>query len=408
MEYVQKSKYYLHRSSLARLTSMKIKTNRKVYVDRNIAAISPLGVTWDVTWDKIKKGERCFRDINSMFENWPKGPRVGLVVDWTQDNILPEYSERFHQLLRFCVSELLNSSSLPLKNKEGLRCMAYLATSHGDPAGISYLSEHGIIGPDLTSKVIYDDLSRLNVGLQMPVFQVHGACASGIIAAISARTAIQAGLIDIAVILSIDIISRVAFVGFNNVGAMSKEGCAPFDENRDGITVSEGAVGMILAAEECVETTSDVQVCGGSYNCSGGGMVEPDEVGLRKVIESAFNDASISPSECDFVYWHGTGTLLNDAVEASVAKQIWLDAIPLSISVKGALGHAMGASGAFNIAAACKSLYEGVLPPVTGLNATAFDWMPLPKQSVEGEFKCGLAVAMGFGGINAAIVLSKQ
>src|SRR5690606_8921535 len=116
----------------------------------------------------------------------------------------------------------------------------------------------------------------------------------------------------------------VAYVGFQNIGAMSRMGCRPFDRARDGMTASEGGVAYILARSDMIpQDEARVRVAGASYNCDAQGIVEPSAAGLEKIVFDALRNANLSPPQIDAVYWHGTGTRRSDAVEAVVAKALW-------------------------------------------------------------------------------------
>jgi 3-oxoacyl-[acyl-carrier-protein] synthase II len=125
-------------------------------------------------------------------------------------------------------------------------------------------------------------------------------------------------------------------------------------------------------------------------------------------VTAAVAQARIGVEDISCIFWHGTGTRKNDETEANVSSSFWRETkrFPISTTTKGSLGHTMGAASAFNVAAACQCLKEGLVPPVAGLRDTEFTDMNLVTQnSMRTELSTALCVGMGFGGVNAALVL---
>jgi 3-oxoacyl-[acyl-carrier-protein] synthase II len=175
------------------------------------------------------------------------------------------------------------------------------------------------------------------------------------------------------------------------------------------MTVGEAGVGFIVSrAEVGVAWDFPVEIAGYGLNCNAHHMVEPSRSGVIKAVNDALIQARVTPEEISAVYWHGTGTIQNDLTEAEVARAIFQERSPPCTTTKGTLGHTMGASSGLNMAAACNTLLTGLLPPVGGLQSSAFPWLDLvvdkPRVVKRGPI---LIVALGFGGINAAIVLSR-
>ncbi|MBZ9857985.1 hypothetical protein LB566_29815 [Mesorhizobium sp. CA13] len=136
----------------------------------------------------------------------------------------------------------------------------------------------------------------------------------------------------------------------------------------------------------------------------------PKKITMLDVVQTSLALSTISAGNIDFVYWHGTGTKRNDSTEAYVSSVLWpMDGLaPVGTSLKGRLGHTMGASAGFNLASACHTLRTGFLPAVKRVDGPAFPQMNIAFDSpAQSNFSTGLCVAMGFGGINASVVLRK-
>ncbi len=142
--------------------------------------------------------------------------------------------------------------------------------------------------------------------------------------------------------------------------------------------------------------------------CDAAHLVEPNAQGVAQVIHAALDQARVETKDVRAVYWHGTGTRQNDAREAEVSQIIFGEKSPPSTSTKGNLGHTMGASGGFNVMAACETLARGVVPPVAGTEDLEYPNLDIVLGAAR-EVEPGpvLITALGFGGINAAVVLTK-
>jgi 3-oxoacyl-[acyl-carrier-protein] synthase II len=266
------------------------------------------------------------------------------------------------------------------------------------------------IGAAIWEGVVVDNLVReVNAGLgrELPGVTMSAACASSLVAVSYAADRINANLSDAVLVVAIDTLSRVASVGFNNIGAMSQQGCRPYDRQRDGTTVGEGAVAMFLS-KGGLFAERDVWglIAGTSVFCDAAHMVEPNPIGVASVVQSALQQALLQPSDVRGIFWHGTGTRQNDKTEASVAKIVFGDEPPLCTSTKGALGHTMGASGGFNVLAACEAIRQKIMPHVVGTHDPEYENLNLvlnqPRPVTPGPM---LVTALGFGGINAAVVI---
>lgn len=236
---------------------------------------------------------------------------------------------------------------------------------------------------------------------------VFGACASSLVGISYACDRINAGLTDAVLLLALDTLSRFACSGFARIGAAAVDGCKPYDEARDGTTVGEGAVGLLLARPGLLAHAQVAgRVAGTAVYCDAAHMVEPNPHGVAKVMREAITQAGLTAADVRGVYWHGTGTVANDRTESAAARLVFGDRSPPCTSTKGSLGHTMGASGGFNVLGACATYATGWMPPVAGTATPAFDNLDLvlqaPRRVTPGPI---LITALGFGGINAATLL---
>ena len=253
------------------------------------------------------------------------------------------------------------------------------------------------------TKYLAESLER-----DLPVSVVSSACASALVAASSAADMIDADLCDAVLVVALDSMARVACAGFHNIGAMTKTQCSPYDVERTGTTVGEGAVSFMLVDDKLIPADQIYgHISGTSIYCDAAHIVEPNPEGVRSVLEEAIEQAGITSSDITGIYWHGTGTKHNDRTESLVSELMFGEKSPPCTSTKGSLGHTMGASGAYNILAACETNRSGLISPVASLKESEYPNLDVvqgaPREVPQGPV---LVTALGFGGINAAVVVT--
>ncbi|MCW3001973.1 MAG: beta-ketoacyl-[acyl-carrier-protein] synthase family protein [Conexibacter sp.] len=255
----------------------------------------------------------------------------------------------------------------------------------------------------------------MRLGAHGPGFSVASACATGAHAIGEAKRMIERGEVDVVIAGG----TEAALVGlclaaFRRMGALSREGISrPFDVNRDGFVMGEGAAVLVLEREEHA-TGRGAKVLGRvtGYGASNDAfhITQPEENG-RGAIEAmtaALRDADLSPSDVGYVNAHGTSTPFNDRIEAKAIRQVLGDDGPPISSCKGAIGHTLGAAGAIEALACVEALRRGVLPPTLGLEEVdpeceADHVAGAPREAP--DLKVALSNSFGFGGQNATLVL---
>jgi 3-oxoacyl-(acyl-carrier-protein) synthase len=199
---------------------------------------------------------------------------------------------------------------------------------------------------------------------------ISNACASGTIAIGEGYRRIKY-LGEKAVICGgCDSLSDFLITGFAKLMALDSEGAKPFDKNRKGLTPGEGAAALILEDySECVRrgATPLCEIIGYAVTNDANHITGPsrDGSGLAACMAKAMKDADITPSDIDFVNLHGTGTVFNDAMESKAVAVVFGNNIPCN-SIKGAIGHTMGASGAIECVYLTKVIAEGIITPTSG------------------------------------------
>ncbi len=238
---------------------------------------------------------------------------------------------------------------------------------------------------------------------------VSAACASSTIALIQAALKIGTGECDQVLVVGVDLVSRFVLGGFASLKGLSPLGCRPFDRRRDGLSLGEGGGWLLLSnrKEPFNQKARIYSPTGWGITCDATHITAPCRNGSGLI--SAVTQAIAGAREVvGGINAHGTGTVYNDAMELTAFQKIW-DTPPPICSVKGCIGHCLGAAGLIEAILSLKSLEAGTLPPTIGLAEPEAESplisgtmaIPLLSTSI-------LSCNSGFGGINAAILLSEN
>lgn len=254
---------------------------------------------------------------------------------------------------------------------------------------------------------------QASLGLSGPASDLYGACAAGNMALSSARQSLLAGKCDVALAGGADGFSRLAFVGFMRLRVMSAGVCRPFDEQRDGLLVGEGAVVFVLERERDARARGAkirARLIGTGLACENYHPTRPhpEGDGLTRSTRAALREAGVRADEISYICAHGTGTPQNDAIEVTVMRNCFPEGVPFS-SIKALTGHTMGAAAAVEAAACVLMLEHGELIPTWHLEKVL---QPCAQEALRGSVRAAdvrYAVnnSAGFGGYNSSIVLAK-
>lgn len=249
------------------------------------------------------------------------------------------------------------------------------------------------------------------IGNPNPPIVVSNACISGSLAVLVGQRLINSGKYDHVIVAGADIMSEFIVSGFQSFQAVSEEPCRPFDKDRSGITIGEGAGTILLTANPSVaKKSSRISVLGGGTSNDANHISGPSRTGdgLYLAINMAFREAGLEAEEIDYISAHGTGTGYNDEMEAKAIAWASLEKKPVN-SFKGYIGHTLGAAGIIESVYAFESMIGNLLFPSMG-----FEKLGVPKELniikklEQSPLKHCLKLASGFGGCNAAVVYRKE
>lgn len=256
----------------------------------------------------------------------------------------------------------------------------------------------------------------MRFGLRGPCETITTACAAGTHAIGYAARLVASGRVDVAVTGGAEaVITPVAIAGFANMTALSSSGVSrPFDQERDGFVMGEGAGILVIESLEHAEArgaTILAEITGASSTADAHHLTAPDPQGSGAIecIKLALDDAQLAPSDIDHVNAHGTSTPLNDRAESTAIESVFGTHRPSVTSVKGFLGHSLAAAGALEAVASVLTIQQQTVPPTAG--TTTID----PDISVDvvigqprkQEVRNIVSNSFGFGGHNGCLVISQ-
>ncbi|MEL7405813.1 MAG: beta-ketoacyl-ACP synthase [Cyanobacteria bacterium J06558_2] len=244
-----------------------------------------------------------------------------------------------------------------------------------------------------------------------PVLAPMAACATGIWALFRGYELIRTGRCQRVIAGAVETpITPLTIAAFNQMGALSHQGCYPFDRKRSGLVLAEGGAMFILeTAELAASRQAPVygRIGGFGLTCDAHHISSPKVVNgsAAIAIKQSLDHSGLGTRDIDFIHAHGTSTLLNDRHEAQLIQRLFPQGIAVS-STKGATGHTLGASGAIGAALTLMAMHQGYLPTCIGLQEKEFD-LNIVTQAQEVEINHAMCFSFGFGGQNAVVTLSK-
>ena len=310
---------------------------------------------------------------------------------------------KFEQLLITSLTDALQNTGINPKDK---KTVLIISSTKGN---ISLL-ETETNNPELHNRISMSTSAKLIAeyfGFQNQPVIISNACISGVMAIITGMRLLKTGQYENAVICGADVISKFIVSGFQSFQALSAEVCKPFDKERTGLNLGEGAATVVLSTNKKFE--GNIKVKGGAVSNDANHISGPSRTGeeLAYAINHAMKDAGLTSNNIDFISAHGTATAYNDEMEANAMGIAGLQVVPLN-SLKGYYGHTLGAAGLIESVISIQSLTENLLIATRGFEdlgvTSQVNVCASPMHINAGNF---LKTASGFGGCNAAVVIGK-
>jgi 3-oxoacyl-[acyl-carrier-protein] synthase II len=246
---------------------------------------------------------------------------------------------------------------------------------------------------------------------------IMNACSSATIAIGLGAGLVASGELDLVLAGGVETLSRTTFAGFNALRLVDPDPCRPFDRRRRGMSLGECAALMVLEGTKAARARgariyAEVAGCGMSADAHHMTAPDPSGDGLARSMKAALASAGVAPGEVDHINAHGTGTEQSDPAETRAIKTVFGERafrIPV-VSIKGMVGHCLGAAGAIEAFATAMAIHHGVLPPTAGLASPdpECDLDYVPGRARRAEIRVAISNSTAFGGNNGTIVLRRH
>ncbi len=394
-----------------------------------LGVITAIGLDLPSFWKNLLQGA-CGIDFITLFD--VSGYRVKRAAEVKGFDPQAHFSARQMQRMSRCdqlgmkaVEEAILDSGLDLPGEDRERIGIFL----GGGAGGIFSAER------YRREMFRKDWHRVRPSLLLPFatcaltdavaekFRILGpratlatACSSSATALGQALTWIRSGEVDVVIAGGSESLSEVTFGGFNSLRSVEEEFCRPFDRNRKGLSLGEGAGFLVLEeAEHARRRGAKVYAELRGYGLTGDGhhmtAPDPEGKGALRAMQEALRDSGIQPDEIDTINAHGTATPANDLAETKAIKNLFREKawkIPVS-AIKSMVGHCLGASGAIEAVATVLTIKEGRLPPTIHYQTPdpECDLDYVPNQSRNMKIRTALSNSFAFGGNNTSLVFRK-
>jgi 3-oxoacyl-[acyl-carrier-protein] synthase II len=401
--------------------------------------VTPLGSGNEKNWDALMNGKSGIKYIPAERLNTEELPVkfAGLVDDFDPAQYVSDAKavKRHEQFVVFAIAAsaiAVKQSGLDLEKVDLDRCGTHIGSGIGgfeaienttrdfDAKGVKKISPFFI--PTSIINMASGAVS-IEFNFKGPNFSVVTACATGTHSIGEAARLIQHGYADVMLAGGTESsITSLAIGGFANMKALSRrnddpeKASRPFDADRDGFVMGEGAGIMVLESyEHAMARGAKILAEFAGYGASADAyhMTAPDETadGITRCMKAALKDADIKPEQIGYINAHGTSTPFNDKIETLGIKKVFGDyAYKLKVSsTKSMTGHLLGAAGAVEAIYSCMALENQILPPT--INYTTpdpeCDLNYVPNKAEKCEFTYALSNSLGFGGTNGTLIFKK-
>jgi 3-oxoacyl-[acyl-carrier-protein] synthase II len=401
-----------------------------------LGAVSPLGTDAARTWQALLAGECGVRPV-AAFDASELPVRIAASVQGFDpaQHMEPREARRLSPFIHYAIAaanEAIAAADLHPTTEDPTRMGVTIGTALG---GTQVIEEQRLvlesggyrrINPTMIPAVLINSAAcqvAIDYGIRGPVSVPVAACATGVVALGEAARELAQGDLDVVIAGGTDsAMTPLSIAAFSRLGALStrndepSRACAPFDANRTGAVVGEGAAVFVMETlAHAVRRGAPIlaEVLGYGFTCDAYHLVAPDAegAGAARAMSQALAYGGVAPDEVSWICAHGTGTLLNDASETAAIKKALGDAAyrtPVS-SLKGALGHMLGAAGAISAVAAVQAMQSGMIPPTLNYETPdpQCDLDYVPNVARAANVETVMVNGFGFGGQNACLVLRK-
>ena len=409
---------------------------KKRVVITGIGAVTPLGNDIDTTWENMKKGVSGIATATRIDTEKVDVKLAGEVKDFVPEDFMDRKEARrmgrFSQLAVAASKMAIQDADIHMDvNAERERVGVWIGSGIGglgefEEQHRKFLDKGQRRVNPFTIPMFIPDMAAGRVSIELGAKGINNcsvtACASGANSIGDAFRELQKGGVDIIVAGGTEAsITEMTIAGFSNMTALStnpdaRKACRPFDKNRDGFVIAEGA-GILILEELEHALARQAKIYGEiiGYGATGDAYhitsPAPDGEGAQRAMKLAIDDAYISPEEVDYINAHGTSTPLNDLYETKAIKAVFKEhAHQLSISsTKSMTGHMLGAAGAVEAIVSLLSIRDGIIPPTINYETQdeGLDLDYVPNKARRKDVQVALTNSLGFGGHNATLIFKR-
>ena len=412
-----------------------MKNEHRVVVT-GLGAVTPIGVGLEEFWEGLKTGRNGITRITHFDPTDFPSQMAAEVKNFDPEKwIDPKSLRRMDRFTHFGVASsamALEDAGLDTFSFDGNRAGVIIGSGIGGSntieKGYSQFTEKGpqSLNPFFVSKLLINmtaSLVSIRHGLKGPISALSVACSTGANAIGEAFRIIQRGDADLMLAGSSEAcITPLAYAGFCATRSMSRrndcveKASRPFDKNRDGFVMGEGAGVVVLerleyALSRGARIYAELKGYGNTADAFHFTAPEPEGDGMVRVMKKALEDAEINPPDVGYINAHGTSTLLNDKTESEAIMKVFNEhSMDLKVSsIKSMIGHLMAAAGAVEFVSTVMSVYAGLLPPTINYEEPDPE-CPLnyvANKAAEVDIDVALTNNFGFGGGNVCLVVKK-
>ena len=253
-----------------------------------------------------------------------------------------------------------------------------------------------------------------SLGIKDYISTISTACSSSANSLMFGARLIENGIVDRVIAGGADSLCRFTLNGFNTLMILDKEACRPYDKNRQGLNLGEGAGFVVLESERLVnkyqkkpyaELKGFANACDAYHQTAS----SPDGAGAYNAMKQAIDNAGLKITDIDYINLHGTATLINDQSEGRAVQQLFGDKVPYASSTKSFTGHTLGAAGGIEAVFSCMAISHGIIFPNLRFLEKIEDLNFEPVQHLLENIKVNavLSNSFGFGGNNSSLLFTK-
>lgn len=367
--------------------------------------VGPLGSTTRENFDQVLSGNSGIAQHNNAA--YAAAPFYGAITAQEQLDAFTAHINvkgytRFEKLLAASVQSALQQTAITLADA---RTGFIISTTKGNIELLEQQPEGTV--PPVEQMQLYTTAKKIaaHFNAANEPLVISSACISGLVAIITGKRLIRSGRYDHVVVTGGDVLTRFVLSGFQSFQAVSAVPCKPFDANRTGVTLGEGAATVILSKEKGNAVFS---LGAGAISNDANHISGPSRTGeeLAAAIQLALKGSGLTAADIGFVSAHGTATLYNDEMEAKALHHAGLANVPVN-SLKGNYGHTLGAAGLVEAIISMHAMKAGVVLPTKGFEVPGVS-MPVNVHNtlLQKTSRHFLKTVSGFGGCNAAMVFN--